>query len=599
MDKPFPAYQGDEPYVFVCYSHDDSEVVYTEMVWLREHGVNLWYDEGISPGEEWSEELGQAIDNATVLLFFLTPNSVSSRHCRNEVHFAQNHDTSILAVHLEQTRLPAGLDLAIGSSQGILAHDLRQETYRPRLLQALHIPSDQAGSSTPSAAKGQTSSVTPKPSKSMRNRLLTVSTIAIVVIVSLIGFQSWNGSTTEGRPNRSGIPRLAVLSFENQSDDPQDRYFSDGLAEDIATALSRFPLLTIIPPEVAAKYNEVEDTVVADKLGVRYVVRGSVREARVSVRLVDPRDGSQLWADSYPRNFEKSEFSDAQAEIAERVAAALANSTGVVITNGLQDLRRRPIDSSEPYNCVLLGHAYIAIHTDQTHREARDCLERAVETDENHADAWAHLAYLYQEEFHHNRNVKPRSLDRALRAAKRAVELDQSNMMGRFALAMTHFSRGEVEISLNQMDRALALNPTDTMILGALAVNSVFAGDIEKGLKLVDRARNLHRTPPSYLYEALAAAHFLRGEYEQSLLELSSWSPSLPTEGLLFKAASLGMLGRKVEAQKVLDELLASDEVFAKDPQGELRRLFPASETVDAVADGLANAGLKLEIRPG
>ena len=62
MEKPFPAYSGDEPYVFVCYAHDDSDVVYPEMAWLHEQGVNLWYDEGISPGSEWSQALADAIE---------------------------------------------------------------------------------------------------------------------------------------------------------------------------------------------------------------------------------------------------------------------------------------------------------------------------------------------------------------------------------------------------------------------------------------------------------------------------------------------------------------------------------------------------------
>ncbi len=61
MDKPFSAYRGSEPYVFVCYAHEDAETVYTELRWLHEQGVNLWYDEGISPGHEWTEELASAI----------------------------------------------------------------------------------------------------------------------------------------------------------------------------------------------------------------------------------------------------------------------------------------------------------------------------------------------------------------------------------------------------------------------------------------------------------------------------------------------------------------------------------------------------------
>lgn len=64
MKRPFPAYKGDEAYVFVCYAHEDSRAVYADLKWLHQRRVNIWYDEGISPGVEWDEEIGQAIDGA-------------------------------------------------------------------------------------------------------------------------------------------------------------------------------------------------------------------------------------------------------------------------------------------------------------------------------------------------------------------------------------------------------------------------------------------------------------------------------------------------------------------------------------------------------
>ena len=64
MDRPFPAYNGDEPYVFVSYSHSNSSAVYPELAWLKESEFNIWYDEGIEAGTEWREEIGKAIKNA-------------------------------------------------------------------------------------------------------------------------------------------------------------------------------------------------------------------------------------------------------------------------------------------------------------------------------------------------------------------------------------------------------------------------------------------------------------------------------------------------------------------------------------------------------
>ena len=105
MQSPFRPYQGDEPFVFICYAHDDDEVVYPELVRLREQGINVWYDEGISPGAEWTEVLADRIKNCSCFLYYISPGSIASEHCRQELLFAQGESCEILAVHLEQTDL--------------------------------------------------------------------------------------------------------------------------------------------------------------------------------------------------------------------------------------------------------------------------------------------------------------------------------------------------------------------------------------------------------------------------------------------------------------------------------------------------------------
>lgn len=151
MTKPPSPYRGDQPYVFVCYSHADAESVMPEMQALEARGIRFWYDEGISPGHEWSEELGQAIRGATRVLFWVTNNSTASRHCRNEIHFALDCDKPVVAVHLEPVNLPAGLQLAIGSAQAIQGYRLSAEECRDRILHALADESQLATSESQSA----------------------------------------------------------------------------------------------------------------------------------------------------------------------------------------------------------------------------------------------------------------------------------------------------------------------------------------------------------------------------------------------------------------------------------------------------------------
>lgn len=81
METPFPAYKGEDPYVFVSYSHEDSAVVFTEIRWLKDQGFNIWYDEGISPVASWRQELADAIDGADVFLYLVSPKSIAPGRC--------------------------------------------------------------------------------------------------------------------------------------------------------------------------------------------------------------------------------------------------------------------------------------------------------------------------------------------------------------------------------------------------------------------------------------------------------------------------------------------------------------------------------------
>ena len=156
MDKP-PAYSGDESYVFVSYAHADADAVYAEMRWLHDQGFNVWYDEGIEVGSVWSDDIARAIERASFFLFFVTPNSVESDHCRREVQFAIDHGATVVAVHLEPTEVRAGLQLYLGPSQAILRHELTAREYRRRLIESTsrHLARGVASVDAPAPARAR------------------------------------------------------------------------------------------------------------------------------------------------------------------------------------------------------------------------------------------------------------------------------------------------------------------------------------------------------------------------------------------------------------------------------------------------------------
>jgi len=133
LQSPFDAYDGDEPFVFVSYAHKDGRQVFQEIKRLHDLGVRIWFDGGIDPGNEWPEDIGKALLKAQMFLVFITPAAVESTNVRNEINFAINKKKSFVAVHLQKTQLPVGLELRTGDIQAILKYNMTEENYNKKL----------------------------------------------------------------------------------------------------------------------------------------------------------------------------------------------------------------------------------------------------------------------------------------------------------------------------------------------------------------------------------------------------------------------------------------------------------------------------------
>lgn len=186
MERPFPAYQGDQAYIFVCYAHADADLVYPELVWIKECGYNIWYDEGIAPGEEWTEELAEAIEGASHFLYYVTPDSVASRYCRDEVGYALTNNKRLTAVHLVPTELTKGLQLSTGATQAILKYELNQQDYNEKLQSVLQTDPNPPGSTIHES--GTPSDLLAKESQAFEPRpwrIGLIRTVAIAVVISV------------------------------------------------------------------------------------------------------------------------------------------------------------------------------------------------------------------------------------------------------------------------------------------------------------------------------------------------------------------------------------------------------------------------------
>ena len=138
MKPPFKAYRGIRPFLFGSYAHKDMEIVFRLLKKLDRDRYRIWYDEGIEPGNEWPEVVGNAVINCTQFIVFMSPAAADSRNVRNEVNLAFTEDKEIIVVYLKKTDLSSGMKLQIGTVQFINLYELSEREFYEKLTKVLN-----------------------------------------------------------------------------------------------------------------------------------------------------------------------------------------------------------------------------------------------------------------------------------------------------------------------------------------------------------------------------------------------------------------------------------------------------------------------------
>jgi TolB-like protein len=394
-------------------------------------------------------------------------------------------------------------------------------------------------------------------------------------------------------------PVVAVLPFENLSRDPDQEYFSDGLTDDIITALSRFKDLFVIARNSTFRYKgqPVDVRQLNKELGARYVLEGSVQRAgdalRVTAQLLDAKDGTHLWAETYDRELSAASVFAVQDEIAEQVVGTIAGGAGVIHRERLAEIRGKPPDHLAAYECVLQVVAFARDKLVPTeHAKVRGDLERAVELDPGYAEAWAYLSQIYLLEHALDFNPLPNPLGRASDAARRAIDLDSTSQSAHWALAMVHFYRSELDAFRAEAERAIALNPNRTALLAHLGQALFQAGD-ERGISFVRKAMKLDPYHPTWFHLPISAHHFLRGEYEEALAAVRRIDIPGNYVTQIFLAAIQAQLGRESEARSAIQELLRLRPGYTIERHAKQQREMNVPERrIQRWATALRKAGL-------
>jgi adenylate cyclase len=399
-------------------------------------------------------------------------------------------------------------------------------------------------------------------------------------------------------------PAIAVLPFDNLSADPEQGYFTDGLTDDIVTRLARFTDLRILAQDSTDHYKDdpVDTRQIREDLGVDYVVKGSVRRSedalRVTAQLIDTDRGAHLWAETYDRDLSAAAVFDVQDDITDRIVTAIASSQGVVALGGIRAVRTKPPERLDSYDCVLLARTYERLNDQPSHLAALNCLEGAVRAEPDYAEAWAWLAYLYQEQIWSSFNLQPGEdpLKLSEHAAQRAVDLDPGTVRGHAMLAFVHYFRRDREAFLTEAERALALNPNDAAILAEMSLRfGPGLGMWERALPLAEKAIALSPHPPPWYHGAWVNYYYQIGQYEKALAASNKFA----TPGLYWTyvhyAAIYAQLERDQEAQEAVGKVLELDADYPQRARDDIEYWnWGARGHVEHWLDGLRKAGLEI-----
>ncbi|MCA1601062.1 MAG: hypothetical protein LC776_05275, partial [Acidobacteria bacterium] len=332
------------------------------------------------------------------------------------------------------------------------------------------------------------------------------------------------------------------------------------------------------------------------KLGTRYVLEGSIRKGgsaiRVSAQLVDTETGAQLWSETYNRDLQTSTIFAVQDDVAGRIVATVADSYGVLVHSMRAAIRKKDDADLTPVEWQFQYFAYREQITPSAHAALKIRLERVVKRNDRQSALWACLAQIYVDEYAFGFQGDATSLDRALAAGRRAVELDRANQFALVALAQVHFFRRDLAAFSPAAERGMALNPLNTDALGILGLQIVHTGEFERGTAIVRRAMELNANHAGWMHFAPLWDHFHKGEYEQAL----ECANRVDVPGLfwpfLVMASACGHLGRRSEAEAAVRDLLALDPEFAAHARSNVGSWHFASGLMDPILEGLRKAGL-------
>lgn len=355
-------------------------------------------------------------------------------------------------------------------------------------------------------------------------------------------------------------PSIAVLPFTNMSGDPEQEYFSDGITEDIITALSHFRSFPVIARNSSFTYKgqAIRVQQVGRELGARYVLEGSIRRARerlrITAQLVDAESGHHIWAGKFDSTIE--DIFDIQDEITLKIVATIQPELAQAEIGKAKVKRPEKLSA---WDLVLRGMYYVNRYTLEEYTAAQELFQRAIDLDPNYSDAWAGLGWSYLRRIElHDVDKRQELTEKGMEAGKKAVELDEHSSIAHYVLGLAYVWAEQFQAAVSEVEIALQLNPFDAQARRGLGNRLDLVGKTSEGIVQMEEALQLSPRDPNCpkLMGYLCRAYIDQGQPDKALewvekaINLRPENPDLHYR----RAVCLSHLDRADQAKKSLNE---------------------------------------------
>ena len=391
-------------------------------------------------------------------------------------------------------------------------------------------------------------------------------------------------------------PSIAVLPFSNMSEDPKQEYFSDGITEEIITALSKVPRLFVIARNSTFTYKgkAVKVKQVSEELGVRYVLEGSVRKSgdkvRITAQLIDALMGHHLWAERYDRDL-KDIFA-LQDEITMKIITAVQ----VELTAGERaNVAAKGTKNLEAFMKYMQAIENLTRQTKEGNMAGRKLAEEAITLDSKYSKGYIALAQTHLIDIMIGTTESPeQSLLKASELLKKAIVFNISEPDGHSNLGIVYLMMRQYEKALSEVERAVSLNPNHFGSLLRLVYVLNGIGRFEEAISVLKSARRLSPTPYQAYFVHLATAYRLTGQYKEAI-ETAKEALKQVTNNILIHlqlTATYSMMGREEEARAAAAEIMKINPKFSLEWYKKTL-YFKNTDDIDRTIEALRKAGLK------